>query len=254
MNAKAILGAALIVIAAGLAGGGLYVLHSLKQKAFDPGTLCPLDGSKSVTLIIIDKTDPLTEPEQARIRRLVSDERDATPRGGRLTVRLLRQKESTNETVLDIAADLCNPGAEANPLFENPKRVAARYQSAFRGPIEEALASVAGAGSAPASPIARSIHAAMEAAPASPGQQIKLIVVSDLMEHTGEASAYAGTLSEKALRMAIAQSSADRLKGAEIQVLLLARSRYAKQQEAAIAVWRRFFRAVAGREPDLIRL
>lgn len=254
MKTKAILGAVLIALAICLAGGGLYAMHLLKQKTFDPATLCPLEGSKTVTLIVIDKTDPLTAPEQARIRGLVSDEAAAVQRGDRLTVKLLREQEGTNETVLETVADLCNPGAEANPLFENPKRVAARYRDAFQEPIEAALASVKTAGSAPSSPIAGAVHASIEAGPESPGLRYKLILVSDLMEHTEDASAYSGTLSEAALKKAMPQSTQARLRGAEVRVLLLPRPRYAKQQDAAIAIWRRFLQAVAGREPGIARL
>jgi len=253
MNAKAMIGAALIVIAASLTAGGVYAVHILKQKRYDPETLCPLQGSKTVTLIIIDKTDPLTVPEQAHIRSAVAAERDTVQRGDRIAVKLLQQKPGTPGTALETIADLCNPGAEANPLFENPKRVAARYRSAFREPIEAALASMPAAGSAPSSPIARAIHESLEAALQSPGQHLKLILISDLMEHSAEASAYAGTLSEAVLRKAMPQPALERMKGAQVRVMLLARPRYAKQQDAALGIWRRFLQAVTGREPDIVR-
>ncbi len=253
MNGKAILGVALIVIALCLAGGGVYAVHILKQQKFDPETLCPLEGPKAVTLILIDKTDPLTAAEQARVRNLIAAEADAIPTGSRITVKLLQQREGASETARATAADLCNPGAEANPLFENPRRVAARYRSAFQEPIEQAIASVESAGSAPASPIARAIEETIEAAPQGPGHRFKLILVSDLMEHTPEASAYSGTLSEAALRRAIPPGTQARLKEAEVRVLLLNRPRYAKQQAAAITVWRQFFAAASGREPNFER-
>ena len=253
VKAKAIAGVALIAVAICFAGGGLYAMHLLKQKRFDPETLCPLEGSKAVTLIVIDKTDPLTEPEQARIRSLVGAEAAAVERGDRITVTLLGEKEGAAGTVLETVADLCNPGAEANPLFENPKRVAARYRDAFQEPIEAALASMKSAGPAPASPIAGAIHASVQAAPESPGLRFKLILVSDLMEHTKDASAYAGTLSEAALLKAMPAGAQARLAGAGVRVVLLPRPRHAKQQDAAIAIWRRFLHTVSGREPEILR-
>jgi len=251
MNGKAILGVALIVIAICLAAGGVYAVRILKQQKFDPETLCPLEGPKAVTLILIDKTDPLTPAEQARVRSLIAAEADAVQSGSRITVKLLQQKEGASETALASVADLCNPGAEGNPLFENPRRVAARYHGAFRQPIEAALESIKGAGSAPASPIARAIAETMEAVPEGPG--LKLILVSDLMEHTAEASAYTGSLTEAALRKALSPNTRARLKGKEVRILLLNRARYAKQQAAAIAIWRSFFAAASGREPDFER-
>ncbi len=253
MSAKAILGVALTLIAAGLAGGGVYAVNRLKLKKFDAATLCPLEGSKAASLILIDKTDPLTAAEKASALSLAGAEAASAQRGDRITVRLLRRNEGMAGTALETAADLCNPGAEANPLFENPKRVAARYRNAFREPLDEALASVDGAGSAALSPIAQAIHESLMAVPESPGQRLKLILVSDLMENTAEASAYAGTLSEEGLRKELPPAVAARLQGAEVRILILARPRHAKQQAAAIAVWQRFFQAVTAREPELLR-
>ena len=253
MSVRAILGVALTVTAASLAGGGVYAVHRLKQKKFDLRTLCPLEGSKAVSLILIDKTDPLTVAEAARARSLVAAEAAAVQRGDRITVRLLRQTEGAAGTALDTATDLCNPGSEANPLFENPKRVAARYQTAFQEPLDEALASAEDTGPAPASPIAQAIYESLAAIPDSPGQRLKLVLVSDLMEHTPEASAYAGTLSEAALRKEFPAALPARLQGAEVRILLLARPRYAKQQAAAIGVWRSLFQTVTQREPELLR-
>jgi len=253
MNAKTVLGAVLLVAAAGLAGGGFYAIHSLKQKRFDPETLCPADGAKAVTLILIDRTDPLTAAEQTHIRSLTAEARDAAQRGDRLTIKLLRQKDGANETVLDTVADLCNPGADANPFFENPKRVAARYLNAFVGPMEAALASVKDASPAPASPIAQALRTSVEGTAGHDGR-LKLILISDLMEHTAGASAYSGTLNEAALKRLIPPSTQSQLKGAEVRIGLLARPRQAKLQEAAIAVWRRFFEEVTGSAPRIERL
>ncbi len=253
MSVKAILGVALALIAATLAGGGVYAVHSLKQKKFDPQTLCQAEGSKTASLILIDKTDPLTPAEKASARSLVAAEAAQVERGDRITVRLLRQKEGAAGTGLDTAADLCNPGSEANPLFENPKRVAARYRSAFQEPLGEALDSAGDEGPAVASPIAQAIHESLMAVPESPGQRLKLILVSDLMEHTPEASAYAGTLNEAALRKDFPPAVAQRLRGAEVRILLLARPRYVRQQAAAVAIWRSLFQSVTQREPELLR-
>jgi hypothetical protein len=253
MTTKAALGAVLLVAAIGLAGGGFYAMHALKQKRFDPETLCPIEGAKAITLILIDKTDPLTPAEQARIRNLTAAERDAAQRGDRITIKVLRQKDGTDETALDTVADLCNPGSDANPLFENPKRVAARYRNAFVDPMEAALASVKDAGSAPASPIAQALHTSFEGAAGRDGQHLKLILISDLMEHTATASAYSGTLNEAALRRLIPPSTQSQLKEAEVHIGLLARPRQAKQQDAAIAVWRHFFETISGHPPGFER-
>jgi hypothetical protein len=252
MNARAILGVLLTLVAASLAGGGVYAVHRLKQKRLDPQTLCPPGGSKAASLIVIDKTDPLTAAEKTSARGIIANEAAGAQRGDRITVRLLMQGEGTDAATLETAADLCNPGAEANPLFENPKRVAARYENAFRDPIAQALESVEDAGPAQSSPIALAIGESLAGIPENPGQRLKLTLISDLMEHAPTGSAYNGALSEAALRNAIPAASRERLHDAEIRILLLARPRYVKQQTAAIAAWRQLFRTLTAREPEFL--
>ncbi len=252
MNFKTLLGAALICLAVCLAAGGFYVAHSVKRIKFDAQTLCPIEGVNAATVIIVDKTDPLTASEQSRIRDIVEKARDAAKRGDRVTVKMIQQGDD-GAIVLGTVIDLCNPGAEANPLFENPKRVAARYQNAFLEPFSAALASLPGEGSAQASPIARSIASALSELGMRPEGDITLILISDLMEHGPEASAYNGTLTESALRKLLTPAMPEQLKGVEVRILLLPRPRYTAQQQAAVTAWRRFFKAASGRDPDIRR-
>jgi hypothetical protein len=253
VKSKTAIGALLLAGSVFAAGGGFYAVHSLKQKRFDPETLCPLAGAKALAVILIDKTDPLTAGEQERIRELVVSERDAAEPAVRVAIQVLSQKTGTDETAATTVADLCNPGSEGNPLFENPKRVAARYRQAFVEPIEAALISIAGAGSAPASPIALAIHTSVDAR-AGAGGTLRLVLISDLLEHTADASAYAGTFSEVSLRRAIPERTQIRLKQAAVNVFLLSRPMQMKQQEAAVAIWRQFFEKVTGRPPSIERL
>lgn len=252
MTWKAVLGVVLMVLAATLAGGGFYAARMTKQDKVDLETFCPLTGSKTATLIIIDKTDPLTAAEQARARDAIAAARTSVARGDRITIKLLHERKNTNDVVLDTVADLCNPGAEANPLFENPRRVAARYQQAFIEPIDSALENVAGLGSAPASPIAQSIQSALNGIPAGTTPILKIILISDLMEHSPEGSAYTGTLNAATLRKILPKEVQRALKNADIRVLLLPRPKYASQQAAAVKVWATFFKEATGHAAEIM--
>ncbi len=181
-----------------------------------------------------------------RARRIIAAERDAARRGDRIVVKLLSQGRAGSPLALETAVDLCNPGSEANPFFENAKRVASRYESAFIEPIEASLASFAGEGSAAASPIARTIETALEGLRASPGAHVRLILVSDMMEHGADASAYNGALSEKTLRGLMTAHGQALLRRAEVQIALLARPKFQAQQQAALDAWRRFFLNATG--------
>ncbi len=252
MNSKVILGAALIVLAASIAGGGFYGVRVSSKEPLDPLTLCPMRTSGSVTIVIIDKTDPLTPVEQEKARRIVERERDAAQRGDRVIVKMLKQAQGTANVVLETVVNLCNPGSEANPFFENPKRVALRYRQAFVEPIAAALASVEGQSSAPSSPIARSIQSAIDELNEAP-KHLKLLLISDLMEHNAGVSAYNGSFRLDEIRKLLTPQLQSRLGGAAVEILLLPRPRYAPQQEAALKVWRLFFKEVSGAEPSVIR-
>jgi hypothetical protein len=251
MNSKTFLGGALIVLTACLAGGGFYAVRMSKSEPLDPATLCPRKGTGVATLIIIDRTDPLTSADQLRTRDLIEKERAAARRGDRIVVKLLRQEAGTSNVVLDTIVDLCNPGEEANPFFENPKRVAARYRGAFLQPIDAALVSVAGQTSAPASPIARSIQSSIDEL-AEPSKTLRLILISDLMEHGPNASAYNGTLTDGALRRVITPRTGAKSQEASIAILLLPRPRHSAKQTAALKVWQAFFKNISGQEPSVI--
>jgi hypothetical protein len=251
MSAKALLGATLFVLAAGLGGGGFYAAQTFGPAKIDPETLCPADGSKTITLVIVDKTDPLSLAEQTRAQEAVSKEREMLRRGDRIVVKLLEQGSETNPVSLDTIVDLCNPGAESNPFLENPKRVTARYEAAFREPIDAALSHFSGTASASASPIVRAIELAVQDLHAGPQTRLKLVIISDLMEHGAEISAYSGTLTEDALHKLMEKSSKPLFKGADIKVVLLGRPRYEKQQKIAVNAWRRFFLDVSNQEPAI---
>jgi hypothetical protein len=252
MRAKTALGAALVVLAAGLAGGGIFAARSFGPATLDPETLCPAEGAKTITLILIDRTDPLTPPEQERARQIVGREREAARRGDRIVVEFLAKGGGEASVALKTVADLCNPGSEANPFFENPKRVAARYESAFLEPVDAALASVAGEESAPESPIARSIEAAIGGLAAPRGSHIKLILISDLMEHGAQASAYTGALTEKTLNGLMPGRAKSLLEGAEVEIALLQRPKFEPRQRTALDAWRRFFLTATGRPASLL--
>ncbi len=203
MSRKNVLGALLIAVALSLAGGGIYAANFLKRPKFDPVTLCPLAGATGATIVVIDKTDPLTASEQALARKIIANERDALPQGAKLAVSVLEQEAAGAAVSLKPIIALCNPGSEADPLFENARRVSARYHQAFLEPINDALQTFASKGSAPSSPIALAIASAIQNDGAAVRGKTKLILISDLMEHTPQASAYNGSLTAPALKQAI---------------------------------------------------
>jgi hypothetical protein len=248
VRTKSFLGAFLIVFAAVLAGGGLYGANYLKQPKFDSETLCPLSGPVAATLIIIDKTGGLTPLEQDRVRAIVTSEREVLPPGAKLSISVLGRQEGEEQTTLRSVVGLCNPGTEANPLFANPKRVLARYYQSFAEPVDGAMRAFTAQGSAPASPIAVAVGSVIEHERSDSIEKAKLILVSDLMEHTPQASAYDGSFTIAILRKLISRDAQGWLRSAQVELVILPRAQYAGRQRAAIAVWRQFLKETRGRD------
>lgn len=252
MSGKNILGALLVCLALGLAAGGIYTANNLKRPKIDPDTLCPLAGPTGTTIIIIDKTDPLTPAEQALARQIITHERNALTPGAKLAVSSLEQENAAADTALKPVIALCNPGANADPLFENARRVSARYEQAFLHPIDEAMRTFTGNGPAATSPIALAVASAIQSNGAPAGRN-KLILISDLMEHTRQASAYNGSFGVSALQQAIKAGERRWLRMAETEIVLLPRPAYAARQNAAAAVWLQFLKELAGHDPAVLQ-
>ncbi|KAI96360.1 hypothetical protein T281_00700 [Rhodomicrobium udaipurense JA643] len=252
---RSVLGVLLIACTAALAGGGFYAAASLKADLIDPATLCPRNGATSATLVLIDRTDPLTPVEQSFAKDLIAAQRDAAARGERIAVKVLRERERGLGVALETLVDLCNPGAgaEVNPFFENPKRIAVRYESAFLQPVEDALAALENEGTATASPIAEALALGVQSLDVQPEGLLKVILISDMMEHGPGASAYNGTLTSAALTERLLPEVRPALSAARTKVVLLPRPRFAKQQASALKVWRRLFLELSGRDPDLMQ-
>jgi hypothetical protein len=253
MSWKGAAGILMIAAAAGLIGGGFYASQRLRQSPLDPETLCRPGGPQKLTLIFIDKTDPFSPEETVRISKTVATEREAVIKGDRLVVYLLALQRSGEAPALAKIADLCNPGEDADPLIENPRRVRARYREAFAGPLDKALETLQDQTPAPSSPIALSIRRALDEVPPEKPPALKIILISDLMEHTDAASAYKGTLTEAALGKLIGLDALRKLKNAQIAFDVLPRPRNRPQQDAAIAVWRRIFSDAAGQPASVAR-
>jgi hypothetical protein len=79
-------------------------------------------------------------------------------------------------------------------------------------------------------------------------EKAKLILVSDLMEHTPQASAYDGSFTVATLRKLISRDTQVWLRSAQVELVILPRAQYAGRQRAAITVWRQFLKETGGRD------
>lgn len=253
MKLRDVLGLALILAVMAVAAGAFYAADRLAQARYDADSLCPLDGASGAAVIVVDKSDPLTREQVEGVRREILAARDGLPIGAKIKIAVIENEPGGEGARVRLWQGLCNPGAEANPLYENPKLVRARYDDAFRAPLERNLASLLTPGTAPQSPISAGISAALtQDAEIAQSSDRRLLLVSDLLQHADGTSAYTGTLSEEALRASIGAAGAW-LNEAQIRVLLLPREQHKARQDAALAIWRGFFNSV-GAEFEIVPL
>jgi hypothetical protein len=246
MSNKDLAGVALILAVLAVAGGLFYVRQMLAAKTYDEATLCPTreaGGVRAATLIVIDKSDPFTEPQVATIRQAILTARDALPPGGKIKIAVIEKAPSENAAQIRLLRALCNPGSgeTANAIYQNAKLVERRYQERFLEPLDRDLQSLSVPGVAPESPIALALASSINPDDDIAGvAEKRVILVSDLMEHTADASAYKGNFSAESLRRAVGEDAVAWLSGAKVDVHMLQRAKDT-QQEAAIATWLAFF-------------
>jgi hypothetical protein len=223
---KHVLGGALVLLALGLLAGGAYAfLTASRPPALDRVSLCPTDGPRSVTVILLDATDEIPDIGKHEIRTVLLDMAEALPAYGLLELRLLDPETPGGRRIFN----KCNPG-DGSGLSEytaNPRLARKRWMEAFRQPLEEAL----DVGFRPApdktSPIIETIQRiavdrfsgrAFEEIPKS------LVLVSDMLEHEPDYSQYAGDLSYTRYRASRAYKKLQTdLHGAEVTIYYIQR-------------------------------
>lgn len=182
--------AAVAVIAAAIAAAFAVFLR-LAPEPIDEATLCPAKtGPEAGIVILIDLTDPLSGTQHARLRGILEH----------------AVAEAAPHTFMAIAAvaaagggptfALCKPldGAGANKLYENPRKIAERYESGFRRPLDSLIERLTSNPGAPESPIMESLQAALAETPGfiDASYPRGLTIVSDLLQHSEAFSFYRG--------------------------------------------------------------
>lgn len=158
----------------------------------DKTTGCPLDHHAPVahTVILIDETDQLNRDELAYAKALVLNEYHWLPLGGRLTVRNIVADPDQGE---DIVVCRMNDGSASSGLTSNPKMERAQFEKVAGARLNQLYASLSTAAPQDYSPLLESIAAAANR-PNFGGDvaQRRLVILSDMAQHSEEFSQYGG--------------------------------------------------------------
>ncbi|CAM3292178.1 hypothetical protein SAMN04488021_1114 [Paracoccus aminovorans] len=238
-----------------IAGLFLYQQRTAAAMAIDPQTLCPVAGPKAMTAILIDVTDELAPVQAAKLRALVRQRIDAAEVGTEFSLGMV----SDDMGRLGSQVALCKPhsGHDVSAINQNLRIVSARYDDDFIKPFNSMFDRMIAASQAKQSPIMEGVQALVSETPGFLTFQgpRRLIVVSDLLQHSGAMSFYRGENWKSFSASRAAQRLSESLGGVEVELFLIPRPADWKGDPAVLEdFWVRYFDHQGASAPRVTRL
>lgn len=174
----------------GLAGFAYYKTTST-HRDLDETTLCPLTPD-SLTVLLVDVTDPMNLPQRQDFFNELDKLIQQVPRYGKLAI---VKVDPISNQLLQPVITRCNPGrsGDVSEFSGNPSKLESMYREQYVTPLKAAFEDLATASSAPRSPILESIQSInlteLQRAGIADGQR-RIVVASDLLQHTADVSFY----------------------------------------------------------------
>jgi hypothetical protein len=192
------LGIGLALLAAVGVGLLLYAKFSAEKiPERDKVTLCPVEGPRSITVVLIDASDKLPDTAKSELVVMLTDVAESIPRYGLLELRTLKSGEAGGHLIFS----RCNPGdgSDQSALTSNPLLSKKKWISDFRTPLADSLRKGLQEDKASSSPIMSTIQRiAIEKFSSRAVSDLpkSLFVVSDMIEHSPpDYSQYSGEVS-----------------------------------------------------------
>ncbi len=241
------IGIIMIAVVAVALVAAFVVQNSKRQEAnrFDKATFCPKNGDTSITVIMIDQTDPLSPVQQASLRNELEEVRDKIPTHGKLEVYAVG---TTVSQTLKPVFSMCSPGngKDVSGFDANPQLIERRWKEAFDKPLDRILDKLLSAPAAKESPILESIQSIAVTTfnkPSSAHATKQFIIASDMIHYTPEFSLYQQPSDYDELRKTdYFRKMRAHLDAVNVKVLMFRRTTGPNvQDEAFINFWTKFF-------------
>jgi hypothetical protein len=178
----------------GIIAGGIALNYNTRDVDHSSG--CPNDHYDSVTAVMIDLTDPLDPIQGAALRNALLKVRDTVPRFGRLEIYPLAA--TTDRTIAPVFS-ACSPGKGSDVssrLYGNPELADKIWHRTFGDKIDQIIGGLQKLPAQDNSPILEGIQSVTVTAFGTPiardAEEKRLVIVSDMIQHTGEYSFYQG--------------------------------------------------------------
>lgn len=223
---------------------GLFAAAAMNEPpTTDSQTNCRMDRKDPAHIIVlVDQSDPFNETDIAWVRALLEDEARALPKYGRLTLSVPNADAAYDPVTVWSA---CSPGsaAGANPIFQNPRMIEQAWQSRFHKPLMARAEAVLVDNVAPSSPLMEAMFTLgdrpdfQENIPAR-----RLILVSDLMQHSASFSMYKTGTDWAAFEGSQLMDMRPGLEGVDVVARVVPRQEYALPLGEVKAFWQRWFK------------
>ncbi|MCB1385339.1 MAG: hypothetical protein KDJ80_05315 [Nitratireductor sp.] len=215
---------------------------------------CPVTGPRSIRVVMIDRSDPISGQQALRIKQVVDDLADRSETGERFDFFVF---EGDAKAVLEPVLSVCAPGKPeaANELYQNPEKIRRRYVDRFITPVKAVVDELTSENELPTSPILESLRAAALwsfGAQKSGAIPLRLTLVSDMIQNSQNLSHYKRDALFEDLRDSAGWNVLrPDLKGADVQILYLLRPPGSKasriQNRGHQLFWEKLIEAGGGR-------
>lgn len=251
-----ILTAVAALLVASVAGAFWWSGQDQKANAIDEVTLCPVPGGPTaMTAILIDLTDPISPAQHAQLTALLDREVTEAIRGTQFTIGVV----SEDPAGWGGSPSLCKPQSQdsASALTQNASLIDRRYRDRFVAPLRDRIAQLTGVSGANQSPIMEGLQALVAATPGFvtfDGPR-RIVVVSDLLQHSEAMSFYRGGDWESFHASPAYQRLGSSLSGAEVMLLQIPRPGEGVRDPRILEdFWARYFDAQGAHLPSVKRL
>ncbi|NKJ34501.1 hypothetical protein [Rhizobium sp. SG570] len=246
----------LAVLSLGIVGAYGWLRYKASGNvAVDQASLCPVDGPKAETAILLDVTDPISDTTALDLRNQFQKIVAEVPIGGAVDIYALTEKEG--ELIQTFHG--CNPGSGANvdEWTSNPRLAQARWEKGFQKPLADIAGKLNVGESGMQSPIMAAIQKInLEVFAGAPGGMPKrLFVASDMIEHTTAFSNYRdGASYQKFLHSPANDRFRTSLDGVAVKILAFQRPNMKFSMEDLANFWAQWIKDNNGHFDGFVRL
>ena len=173
-----------------------YVVQSLVKREADRATGCPKDRYDSVTVVLVDLTDPINPIQSAALHNALLRVKTEIPKFGRLEIYPLTPITMSAIEPLFMG---CSPGSGHDidsSLYGNPELADRRWKQQFADKVDAVVAEIQKIPPQDNSPLLEGIQSVTVTAFGTPlgakALDKRVIIISDMIHHTSNLSMYQG--------------------------------------------------------------